>query len=131
MLAFRERDGAMRAQHRVAQMEHVLPFVAEEHRRLQLGLQAVIARTLCDAHALESHHAGALPARLRGASRTSPELPTVAREQCRAVAHLRHAALEPVAASHEIRGEKRLWIVVHFLRRALLLDHTVVEEEYS
>ena len=36
---------------------------------------------------------------------------------------------EAVVAAHEVRGEERVRRVVHLLRRALLLDHAVVEEQ--
>src|ERR1700694_1133795 len=59
MLAAFERRRAMGAQRGLAEMEHVLPLVAEEHRGGELGLDAVLARSLRDAHTLEPDHARA------------------------------------------------------------------------
>src|SRR5258708_40195609 len=125
MLAALERGRAVGAQRGVAEVEDMLPLVAEEHRGGELGLHAILAGTRSHAHALEPDHPGTLRAALGARPRAAPELPALALEQRLAVLQLLDLADEAVGSSPEAGGGKRARDRGPFLPRCLPLVHAV------
>jgi hypothetical protein len=58
-----------------------------------------------------------------------PEPPAFAGEEGSTAAPLDYLALDPVVAAHEVGDEQGARLAVELLRRSLLLDHAVVEQQ--
>src|SRR5258708_14681806 len=112
MLAALERGRAVGAQRGVAEVEDMLPLVAEEHRGGELGLHAILAGTRSHAHALEPDHPGTLRAALGARPRAAPEPPALALDPRLAGLQRLDLADEAVVAAPAVRGEKPLRHVV-------------------
>ena len=129
VLALLQLLGAVRPNRDRAQAEEVLPLVAEIHRGGEIGLHAIVARSVGKTDALETDQRRAVTAGLRAFARQSPKLPAVALEQRGTIANFRHTSLQPIVAAHEIGGEQRDRIAVHLLRCTLLLDAPIVQKQ--
>ena len=122
---------SIRADHKIIphRAEQVLPPVTEVHAGEQRQLKLIFPWPLDHRHALDADHRRGVITVLYPFARLAPQHPAFPFDTRSAVAHFSDLAVQAIVAAHKLGGKQRLRRAVHLLRRALLLNFAVVEQQ--